>query len=164
MNRRAFTVSLLIATAVAFLGGCGYPAPINPPTYHHETITQSREAARLHALDVTRAGGSGQVVLIVGSTHSMGDLMKPGDILVVDTKAPFDQRKEGEVITYLPSGADWRGARLEGDTVAHRIVGKDTYGLILSGDGNSRSEARSRVTAATYRGLVVAIYRTGTKG
>lgn len=162
-TRRSLLAALIAAPLLLTLLGCGYPVHIDPPTFYHETRAQSSEAARLHAQDISHAGGAGLVVPIVGETHSMGKLMGPGDLIVVDTKAPFSNRRVGEVLCYVGEGADWEGHPEDGPWITHRAVEKDAHGLLMSGDGNTRSEARSRVTAANYRGLVVGIYKTGAR-
>lgn len=104
-------------------------------------------AANLHAKEV---GGR---VYFVLDTHSMEPVLLGGDYIVI-RRVPFTALEVGEIITYT---ASWQPT--SADPVTHRIVGEDAMGLILSGDNNSRSEPRYRVTNATYHGKVIAIYR-----
>jgi signal peptidase I len=92
-------------------------------------------------------------VYFVHDTHSMEPTLLGGDYIVIQ-RVPFTSLQEGEIITYT---AGWQP--LSADPVTHRIVGSDSYGLLLSGDNNARSEPKNRVTNATYHGKVIAIYR-----
>jgi hypothetical protein len=79
-------------------------------------------------------------------------LIRPGDYLVIAPTA-FSDALLGKVVVYAPA---WN----KGGLVAHRAVsGTARGGFIASGDNNARSEPREPVTAATYRGEVVGIYR-----
>lgn len=150
--RRAIC-ALLIA---AFLFGCGYPTPIDPPVLLRPTATQTAEESRLHARDLPGGGG---LQLIVMPTGSMEPTIKGGDYLVVDTKgARYEELRAGEIVTYR---ADWLPK--DAPPVTHRLVKKDSYGWVLSGDANPRSEPQWRVTKGTYVGKVIAIYRVNPK-
>ncbi len=150
----AFALTLLLT-----LGGCGYPKQIDPPIVLQPNPLMARLAAEAEVNQINGDGGKAMVLPIVGTSRSMADKIRPGDFAVLDLAAPYGERVEGEVIAYEATGPDWVGAKIEATWVVHRIVLKDKDGLLLSGDGNPRSEARSRVTAATYHGLVKRVYR-----
>jgi signal peptidase I len=157
VNRRTFEVLGLAvflaasiicsAVLVAMLQGCSGGKRIDPPLYFESSLPAARLAAHLHAQD---AGG---VIFQLLPTGSMEPLMKGGDFIVV-RGGGFDALQEGQVIAY-------RAAWIPGDglPVAHRLVGRDSHGWILSGDNNPRSEPQWRVTERNYIGLVIAIYR-----
>jgi hypothetical protein len=127
--------------------GCGYPEQKSPPLYAYDTPALVRESARLHARD---AGG--YVGGPIACCGSMKPVIQDGDYLVI-APTPFADALLGKIAAYAPA---WNKGRL----VAHRFVsGNAKGGFIASGDNNPRSEAFEPVTAATYRGEVIAIYR-----
>lgn len=132
---------------VALVAGCGYAERKDPPLFTYETPRVMQESARLQARDV-----GGYATGPIGSTNSMLPLIRAGDWLVI-RPAPFTDALLGKVCTYQPK---WHPS----GPVAHRFVsGNAQAGFIPSGDANPRSEAFEPITAATYRGEVVGIYR-----
>lgn len=153
INRRSFLT--ILALAIAILGvaisGCGFPAHINPPVYERETQVIALLEARLHARDLP--GGPG-LIFTVQPTGSMEPTLKGGDIIVVDSdKEGYAKIKRGEIVTYM---AEWHKGP---EPVTHRLISKDSYGWLLSGDANPDVETKWRVTEKSYIGKVVAIYR-----
>lgn len=149
LARRSFLKAFLAASLLLGLQGCGYPDPIDPTLYKHDTDNAAFTAARQHAADIKGDYNW------VAPTGSMEPLILGYDWIVwrkPDT-APYADLRAGQVIVYK---ADW----LPGKTVVHRLVQKDSHGWILSGDNNPYSEASWRVTEATYLGTVVAINRS----
>lgn len=144
----AFILALL--TLLVLASGCGRPAHIDPPVFRYDVDMLSRLSAEAHARDV-----KGEVFK-VANTGSMEPFLTGGDWVVV-SRVPFAELKDGEIIVYR---AQWtpKGS----PPVCHRIVGRDKYGLIMSGDANKHSEARWRVNDADYAGKLIAVYRTNT--
>lgn len=151
MTRRLFLFTLVTVLAIVLLAapsGCGYPKHIDPPLYTFETQRLAQLSAEAYAKSV---GGK---VYSVADTHSMEPVIKGGDWIVI-APLPFQDRKPGEIITYVPT---WR----PGDqTATHRISLIDKDGLLVEGDNvdGEHPENKWRVTATNYRGVVVAIYR-----
>lgn len=138
--------AILFCAAALVLASC-YPARLDPQLYTYDSARVVSESARLHALNV-----QGTVYLVM-DTHSMEPLLFGGDLVVV-APVGFDALKLGQVITYR---ADW--AAPDAPPVTHRIVARDSDGLLLSGDNVAHTENKHRVTARNYVGLVVGIYR-----
>ena len=128
------------------LTGCGYAKHKDPPTYFESSAAAANEAARLHARDA-----HGTLLQVVNPEGSMQPLIHQWDWLVM-VPTPLGDDLLGKVVTYH---ADW----FPSSTVTHRLVAKDRYGYIASGDHNAHSEPEYRVTAANYVGEIIAIYR-----
>ena len=136
-----------LVVLACILAGCGYPERKGPPLYTYDTPALVQESARLHARDV-----GGYVGGPIACCGSMKPVIQDGDFLVI-APTPFADDLLGKVAAYAPA---WN----KGALVAHRFVSGDaTRGFIASGDNNPRSESFEPVTAATYRGEVVGIYR-----
>jgi hypothetical protein len=150
----SFITFAVVAGICAFaLSGCGYPPDDNPPVYYgYTSVAAAGEAARLHARDLP--GGGGQHYL-VQPTGSMRPFINDYDCIVVSQKFPYEDLKPGQIIIYV---ADW--LPVGSPVTCHRLVSKDSYGWILTGDNNARTEASWRVTEKTYRGKVIAVYTT----
>ena len=148
--RDCLTCLFILATLlVAFLlTSCERAPNINPPVFRYDIETVTRLSAEAHARDI-----NGRAFLTM-PTGSMEPTLTGGDWLVV-AWVPFNELRNGEIIVYrakwVPEG---------GLPVCHRIVGRDKYGLIMSGDANKQSEAQWRVTEADYVGKLIAVYRT----
>lgn len=153
LNRRSLIAFLSLAAlaVVVTFSGCGFPTHINPPVYERETQLVAFMEAQLHARDLPDGPG---LTFTVQPTGSMEPTIKGGDIIVVDTnKENHSKLRAGEIITYK---ADWyKGV----EPVTHRLIKKDSYGWLLSGDANPDVETKWRVTENSYVGKVVAIYR-----
>jgi len=144
VNRAALYI---LGAALLLVSGCGYADRKDPPLYTYDTLRLAQESARLHARDAL-----GYATGPIGSTNSMLPLIQAGDWLVI-APTPFADSLLGKVCVYAPK---WYPS----GTVAHRFVsGNARSGFIASGDNNSRSEPFEPVTAETYRGEVVGIYR-----
>ena len=94
----------------------------------------------------------GYKLFYVLGTGSMEPTLTTDDRLV-SVRVPFEELKEGEIVTYKPSWAK------DGQVITHRLVQKDKGGWILSGDANKRSESFERMTPEKYLGKVVKIIR-----
>lgn len=154
ISRRAFLSTVLSVPACFIAPGCGYPDHIDPPLYERDVSpAQLAQEAYLHARDLP--GGYGMHFRIL-PTGSMEPTIKGGDIIVVAGKGnrPYASLKAGEIIVYY---ASWMAR--DQPPVAHRLITKDRYGWILSGDANPTSESSWRVTEENYVGVVVARYR-----
>lgn len=144
---RGFTTCLLAVLLLGWfllLSGC--TKHIDPPLFIYPDTTLRGLSAQLHSVDVNGR------IFVAANTHSMEPLILGGDWLVM-AHSPFANLEQGKVIVYQ---AEWQK---DGPPVSHRIVGKDSYGLIMAGDNNPRSEPSSRVTEDNYLGEIVGIYR-----
>ena len=155
---RALILTALLFAIFAFITACGYPRH-KDPAINTDSAT-SRDAviaARTDALD-TSDGAAGRVYSVM-DTHSMEPLLYGGDFIVVRPK-PFSEVALGEVIAYV---ADWSKM---GPPVTHRVLVRDSYGLLVGGDNvdGQHSENRYRVTSANYIGTVTAVYRVAKQG
>jgi hypothetical protein len=141
------------------MGGCGYPRHIDPPLYTFETPLLTQLSAEAYAKAI---GGK---CYRVADTHSMEPVLQGGDYIVVDTRIALEDVKLGQIVNYQ---ADW--APPPAPTVTHRAGLRDKDGLLVEGDNvhpdidprtgrDLHSEARWRVTKASYVGVVVSIYR-----
>lgn len=140
----------VVALWVLFVAGCATASPggrLDPTIHFAPTDLQAWYAAEYAA---AQEGGD---VYYLQDTHSMEPLMWGGDYLVV-VPGKFESWKVGQVLTY---DAEWMPPGEP--NVTHRIVGKDEYGLIMSGDNNPFSEASWRVTDANDVGIVTGIWR-----
>lgn len=136
----------LLPLLCLLFAGCGYSKK-EVPLYTYDNPTVAIMSARLHAKDV-----GGRATGPIGSTNSMLPTIQAGDWLVIKPTA-FSDDLLGKVVEYAPK---WYPQ----GTVAHRLVtGSAKKGFISSGDNNPRSESFELVTAETYRGEVVGIYR-----
>jgi hypothetical protein len=148
---KGILVSIAVTLALCFLvfavSGCGYAKHRDPVLYFESSPAAQILAAQLRAKEVggTFAGPN-------TCCGSMSPLIVAGDYLVIKP-SPFTDALLGSVVIYTPA---WN----HGQPVAHRLVsGNAKDGFIASGDNNSRSEPSELVTASTYRGEVIAIYR-----
>lgn len=141
---------LLALLSFCLLVGCGYPKHLDPPLYTFETQMLTALSANAHAKSI------GGVCYRLANTHSMEPSLRGDDYVVIDTRVAFDAVKLGQIVNYL---ADWQP---NGPTVVHRATVRDADGLLVEGDNvdGEHPENHWRVTAANYRGLVAAIYRT----
>lgn len=165
--RHSLITAALFAVSLVILGlaGCGQAPHDDPQVFWDQTPAQAPIAATLHARDLPGGGGK---VYHVAPTGSMRPLIDDGDYIVVDTKLEFGSLTAGRPVVYQ---AEWRTPTA--DPVTHRLSQKDGYGWIASGDAvrpvidengrNVHSEARYRITAANYRGVVVGVYTTRRK-
>jgi hypothetical protein len=151
----------LCSAFLLLLTGCGYPKHIDPPTLTYPSQQMAEESAYLHARDLPN--GPGLTLLIIPPTHSMAPTIDVGDIIVVDTHAPYSERVPGEIVTYFGVDGEWKDRPKDSPPITHRISSKHSDGFIMTGDNNRYSESRSRVTETNYVGLVVGIYRVSTK-
>ncbi len=92
-------------------------------------------------------------VYTVADTHSMEPTLWGGDYIVV-RPGDFNSWKVGQILMYQPT---WQPA--PATMVVHRIVDKDSGGLIMSGDNVPYSESGYRVTDKNDGGLVIGIWR-----
>jgi signal peptidase I len=137
---------LLLLTALLLLASCKGTRE-DPPLFIYDSHSLASLSAAAHAKDV---GGKLYAVL---DTHSMEPLLMGGDLIVVEP-CNYDLLRVGQVIVYR---AEWTPAGAP--PVTHRVVLKDSLGLVLSGDNNARSESGYRVTRDAVLGIVVGIYR-----
>jgi len=141
------TAATIVACGLLLLFlGCGYAKHKDPLTYLESSAAAANEAARLHARDVR-----GILLQVVNPEGSMRPLIHQWDWLVC-VPTPLTDDLLGKVVTYRP---EWN----HGTNTTHRLVAKDQYGYIASGDHNARSEPQWRVTPANYVGEIIAIYR-----
>jgi len=68
-------------------------------------------------------------------------------------KVNFNELKVGDIVNYKPQ---WNNYKL----TCHRLVMKDKYGFIASGDNNMYSESFERITEDNYVNKVIVIYVT----
>lgn len=142
-----FVLGAHLLVLALLLAGCGYAERKDPPLYTYDSAALVQESARLQARDV-----GGWVTGPNVCCGSMLPLIRAGDFLVVRPSV-FSGTLTGRVVVYAPK---WNAGRY----VVHRLVSGDARaGFIASGDNNARSEAFELVTAATYVGEVVGIYR-----
>lgn len=139
-------LTVLACVLLVVLLGC---APTgrqeNPPVIRQGSELEASLAALAHTRERpglrwwTTTGTASMEPLIVGRVY------------LVSESAPFEELRVGQVVIYR---ADWHPA----SPVVHRLVLKDSYGFIPSGDNVRISESWMRVTAENYLGRVVAIY------
>lgn len=134
-----------LVCAMALLIGCGYYRHVDPLILTYPDKLVAELSARAHAKEP-----GCKLWYNYGTTHSMEPLIVKGD-WVVSKVTGWGEHLKGKVVTYA----------YDGKTEAmHRLVsGNSKDGFIASGDNNSSSEARNRVTADNFTGEVVAIYR-----
>lgn len=94
---------------------------------------------------------SGGQLYRIAPTGSMRPTLMDDDY-VVTQKVPYEELKEGDIISYTPK---WNKGKL----TIHRLVQKDKTGWIASGDNNARSESWERVTPSNYVDKLVKVYR-----
>lgn len=140
------TLTVLACALLVLLLGC---APTgrreDPPVIRQGSELEASLAAQAHTRERpglrwwTTTGTKSMEPLIVGRVH------------LVSEATPFEELRVGQVAIYR---ADWHPA----SPVAHRLVLRDSYGFIPSGDNVRNSESWMRVTPENYLGRVVAIY------
>ncbi len=141
---RFFAFTALITCLI--IGGCGYPAHIDPPLRTEATPLMLQLAAQAEAKAI-----GGIVLTIDASKHSMEPLLLNGDLVVVDPRITFEQVRLGTVIVAQE--------RATGPSICHRATTRDAEGILTSGDHNAKSDTALRATKANYLGTVVSIYR-----
>lgn len=141
------------------VSGCSSQTRRDPPVLTAATETEAMLTAMAHA-----AEKPGSRWWRTYGTSSMEPLIR-GVVYLTTDAAPFGELREGEIVIYR---AEW--ALPSDPPVCHRLIKRDGYGWIVSGDNvrpdidpttgrNRVSEASYRVTPANYLGRVVGIYR-----
>jgi signal peptidase I len=131
---------------VLFLVGCGRaPEPDYSLVRWDQTYPQA--AALLHSVEIGAAP-----VLVLGT--SMKPMIAEGDCAVVDTKFPYENIKQGDVLLYQ---ARWLSPTEP--MVVHMAAEKLGDEWIMKGINNVLYERGERgMGKAEYRGKVVQIY------
>lgn len=143
----------LLALLCLLFTGCASVSPSHFPLVSDPAVQYgpTELAIWIEAEDFAFVNG-GEVYRI--RSGSMIPTLFPGDYVVIDDEVPWADFVPYKIAQYqaawLPSDAE---------TVLHRIVGRDSAGLIMSGDANQFSESQYRVTEATAKGLLVAVWR-----
>lgn len=122
-------------------------ARVDPRVIECATEDEARAKAQLEAGVLVAHG-----VVKFAPTGSMSPLIPTWGGFGVARYQPFGDAKLGTVAIY---NATW----FQAAPIAHRLVYKDKYGFIASGDNNAHSEPMARITAANYLGEVISIYR-----
>lgn len=100
------------------------------------------EAASLAACNVLKFTPTGSMAPLIPTWGGFG----------VARYQPIDKARLGTVALY---NAVWNQTA----PIAHRLVSRDKYGFIASGDANARSEPTYRITEQNYLGEVLTVYR-----
>jgi hypothetical protein len=135
-----------LATYVCLIGAAwllafGWqPTRLDPPVY--DSTTPEADALGM----AQRINGK---VWSVSHTGSMRPLLTGGEFVVSLDK--FDAMKAGEVVIYRQT--------YNANPIIHRAIQRDYSGWIMSGDSAKHTESWARVTASSYLGTAVAIYR-----
>jgi len=116
------------------------PVRVDPPVY--PSPLPEAEARKM----AEQAGGK---VWSVGFTGSMKPLLQGVEYVV--SVSSYQTIKRGEVLIYSQP--------YHNKPIIHRAVEKDDDGWIMSGDSAKHTESWARVTASSYLGTAVAIYR-----
>lgn len=135
--------SLLLCLALA---GCAtvYPLPSDPAVQFEPNDL----AAWINA-DAFASESGGDVYRV--TSGSMVPTLLVNDYVVAVDK-PWSEYQPRKIAFYEAEWAAWA-------LTIHRIVGRDSDGLVMSGDANEFSEARYRVTEGRAKGLLVGIWR-----
>lgn len=146
LRLRSGIAALLCWTAAGCTSVARYPLPSDPVPQFEPSELAAWVNAEAYAIenggDVYRA-----------TSGSMVPTLLVGDYVVIEEK-PWPDFVAPKIARYQ---ADWLPANA--DTVLHRIVGRDSGGLIMSGDSNPFSESRWRVTEAKAKGILTGIWR-----
>lgn len=122
-------------------------ARVDPRIVECATEDEARAKAQIESLALV----AHSVVQFL-PTGSMAPLIPTWGGFGVARYQPFNKARLGTVAIY---NATW----FQPAPIAHRLVYKDRYGFIASGDNNAHSEPMARITAANYLGEVVIVYR-----